>query len=99
MKRGFSYLEVLISLFIIGIIIISSSSLIVTILKISQYSAIFREEFYLLNSLWEKGEIGKELKKYFILKVEECEDSIFYELKDRKSGRIFYIYKSKIINL
>ncbi len=99
MKRGFSYLEVLISLFIIGVIIISSSSLIIAILKISRYSTIYKKEFYILNNLWEKGEVVKELKKYFTLKVENHEDSIFYKLKDKTSGRVFYIYKSKIINL
>ncbi len=102
MKKGFSYIEVLISLIIVSIIIISSSYSIVNLLKLERKARWYHKLFYELNRLSEKSFnniLNSEELECLEFSYEDHDDHILFRLRDKKSGRIFYLYKSKILNL
>ncbi len=101
MKRGFSYIEILVSLLIITFIVISSTYTLSLMLSLERSSQRYKTLYYYLNRYWEFAEISlkeKDVERFFNVNVDDEEDSILIKLKDKKSGRVFYIYRSKIIN-
>ncbi len=101
MERGFSYIEILVSVLIITLIIISSTYTLSFMLRLERISQRYKKLCFYLNRYWEHTETGlkkADVERFFKVKEDEDRDCIIFELKDKKSGRIFYIYKSKIIN-
>ncbi len=103
MNKGFSYIEILISIALIGILIISSSYTMVSIIKLKKRIIYYREFYKFMNKVWNKKDFqalpekirGKKIK----IKKEEKENEIYLTIIDPVSGRKFFVYYSKIINL
>jgi len=101
MKKGFSYIEILITIFIISLIVISSSYTLSLMLSLERQSKWDKNLLYYLNRYTELAEFSlnkEKLNRFFTLKTIEKRDSILFILIEKKRGRIFYIYRSKIIN-
>ncbi len=103
MKKGFSYIEVLISIVLVGILIMGSSYTMVSILRLKR-RILYYEQFYkILNKVWNKRDTNclddKVQNRKIEYKIHSGEDGKIIEIIDTISGRKYYIYFSKTINL
>jgi hypothetical protein len=103
MRKGFSYIEVLISIALTGILIMSSSYTMVSILRLKRRILYYEKFFKVLNKVWntkETSSLNKKISgKKIKYKIEETEDGRIIEIIDTISGKKYFIYFSKIINL
>jgi len=103
MKKGFSYIEVLITFLIISLIITASSLSITSIVKTKRRIEFYNEFYYILNKLQElnnekaiKDYIKNKNIKYQINKKKFCK---IIQVTDILSSRKYFIYISNIIHL